>query len=120
MGLHSSITRKCFKVFVIEYFMQKSFNERCYEQLKKVPRGAVTTYSAIAKALGSKAYRAVGTAMKKNPHKDAPCHRVVSSDGSIGGYNGGVAMKIKRLKEEGVVVKDGRVVNFRMIYFDLF
>jgi methylated-DNA-[protein]-cysteine S-methyltransferase len=100
--------------------MEKSFAERCYEQLRKVPRGAVTTYGAVAKSIGSRAYRAVGTAMKNNPHKDVACHRVVSSGGSVGGYNGGVAMKIKRLKEEGVDVRGGKIVDFNKVYFDLF
>ena len=45
----------------------KSFNERCYQVLKKVPKGKVTTYKAIAKALKTKAYRQVGRAMNQNP-----------------------------------------------------
>ena len=90
-----------------------SFDEKCYELLKKIPKGKVTTYKEIAKALGTKAYRAVGSAMNKNPNPiKVPCHRVVKSDGSLGGYAYGSENKIKLLKEEGVEVINGKVVDF--------
>jgi methylated-DNA-[protein]-cysteine S-methyltransferase len=90
--------------------MSKTFNERCYELLKQVPKGKVTTYKLLAKALGTKAYRAVGNAMAKNPHLiTVPCHRVVKSDGGIGGYAKGVERKIALLQEEGVNVTDGKI-----------
>lgn len=55
----------------------QSFNSRCYELLRKVPRGKVITYKALAQALKTKAYRAVGNAMNRNPHApEVPCHRV--------------------------------------------
>ncbi len=92
---------------------QKSFNERCYALLKQVPRGKVTTYKAIANALGTRAYRAVGQAMNKNPYSPhVPCHRVVSSDGSIGGFAHGTENKIAILKKEGITVKDNTIVDF--------
>ncbi|MEK6893081.1 MAG: MGMT family protein [Nanoarchaeota archaeon] len=47
---------------------KQPFSENCYSLLRKVPKGRVTTYKSIAEALGSKAYRAVGNAMHKNPH----------------------------------------------------
>ncbi len=94
-----------------------TFDERCYALLKQVPKGSVTTYKEIAQALGTKAYRAVGNAMNKNPHpKDTyPCHRVVKTDGSVGGYAFGSEAKIKRLLLEGIAVKDGKVVNFQNV-----
>jgi methylated-DNA-[protein]-cysteine S-methyltransferase len=99
------------------------FAERVYEVLRQVPKGKVTTYKALAARLDSKAYRAVGQAMKKNPYApDVPCHRVVGSDGSIGGFMGkttGVEIerKIQMLKEEGIEVKDGKIVDFdRRLY----
>jgi len=96
----------------------KTFNERCYEVLRKVPKGRVTTYKEIAKALKTKAYRAVGNAMNKNPYApEVPCHRVVSSDGGIGGFASGIDNKIQILKREGVGVKDGRVVGFEKVVF---
>jgi methylated-DNA-[protein]-cysteine S-methyltransferase len=93
---------------------EKSFNEKCYEVLKKVPRGKVTTYKEIAKALKSKAYRAVGNAMNKNPEGfcsggKVPCHRVVNSDGEIGGFAHGSKKKIEILRKEGVEVINGKV-----------
>ena len=88
------------------------FNERCYQLLLKVPRGKVTTYKVLAHALGTRAYRAVGNAMRKNPNAPrVPCHRVVRSDGKIGNYSGdgGIAKKIYLLQQEGVIVNDGTV-----------
>lgn len=97
-----------------------NFNEKCYELLKNIPKGKVTTYKEIAKALKTKAYRAVGNAMNKNPNPvDIPCHRVVKTDGSLGGYAYGDAKKILLLKEEGVEVKDGKIVSFEAILHHL-
>lgn len=93
-----------------------TFHEKCYELLKKIPKGKVTSYKEIANALGTKAYRAVGTAMNKNPNPvEVPCHRVVKTDGSLGGYAYGKIKKIALLKEEGIEVKDGKIVNFKTI-----
>lgn len=95
-----------------------SFNEKCYELLKKVPKGRVTTYKEIANALGTRAYRAVGNAMNKNPEiGKAPCHRVVNSDGGLGGYALGVKSKEELLRKERVLVKDGKIVNFEKKLF---
>ena len=88
----------------------KSFNERCYQVLKKVPRGKVTTYQEIAKVLKSKAYRAVGNAMNRNPHApQVPCHRVVRSNGEVGGFASGTKNKISMLKKEGVEIRGEKV-----------
>jgi methylated-DNA-[protein]-cysteine S-methyltransferase len=98
--------------------MKKSFRERCYDVLRKVPRGRVTTYGTIAEVLGSKAYRAVGTAMNKNPYaSEVVCHRVVNSGGKIGGFASGVNAKIKTLKKEGVIIRNGKIVNFEKVFF---
>ena len=86
------------------------FSDRCYQILEKVPKGKVTTYKAIAKKLKSKAYRAVGNAMNKNPHAPkVPCHRVVNSSGSLGGYAHGIKKKISLLKKEGIVIKNNKI-----------
>jgi methylated-DNA-[protein]-cysteine S-methyltransferase len=94
-----------------------TFDERCYALLRQIPRGRVSSYREIAHALGSKAYRAVGNAMNHNPYDTDiyPCHRVVKSDGTIGGYAHGSEAKIKRLSEEGVIEKEGRVVDFEKL-----
>jgi len=87
-----------------------SFNEKCYELLKLVPEGKVTTYSEIARAMNSKAWRAVGSAMAKNKNLIViPCHRVVRSDGAIGEYALGSDKKSQLLLNEGVAVANGRV-----------
>ena len=92
-----------------------SFSEKCYEILKKVPKGRVTTYKEIAKALNTKAFRAVGRAMHNNPlAPEVPCHRVICADGRIGGYAKGIKKKVKLLMKEGVEVKDNKILGFKI------
>ena len=75
-----------------------AFHRKIYSLLKKVPKGKVTTYKALAQAAGTKAYRAVGQAMRCNPYAPiVPCHRVVASDGSIGGFRGTRNSKSKEI-----------------------
>ncbi len=96
---------------------KKSFNEGCYEQLKKVPKGKVTTYGELARAVGTKAYRAVGNAMNKNPYAPkVPCHRVVKSSGDVGGFSSGVKNKIKMLRSEGIEIKNGKIDLKKFLY----
>lgn len=96
-----------------------NFRDQCYELLLKVPKGKVTTYQAIAHALGSKAYRAVGTAMAKNPNPiSVPCHRVVKSNAEIGNYALGIERKIALLQQEGIVIENGKVANFADVFYD--
>ena len=100
--------------------MSTVFQEAVWEALSKIPRGKVTTYGHIARHLGTKAVRAVGTAVGKNPYApEVPCHRVVPANGKIGNYSGegGVERKIALLREEGVEVKDGKVVRFEELLF---
>lgn len=95
-----------------------SFNEKVWKICSKVPRGKVTTYGEIAKALNTKAYRAVGNALNANPYAPkVPCHRVVNSDSSLGGFALGPKKKIMRLEREGVKVKKGKIVDFRKVLF---
>jgi len=94
--------------------MKKTFNESCYEILRKVPKGKVTTYKAIAEKLKSKAYRQVGRAMNKNPYSfsnggDVSCHRVVGSNGNLVGFAHGLKKKTQMLNEEGIEVNNGKV-----------
>jgi len=87
-----------------------SFNEKCYELLKCIPEGKVTTYREMANALGTNAWRAVGTAMAKNHDLIiTPCHRVVRSDGSIGQYALGADKKAELLENEGIEISNGKV-----------
>ena len=97
---------------------KESFNERCYELLRKVPQGKITTYKALAKAMNSKAYRAVGNAMNKNPYApEVPCHRVVKSGGEVGGFAHGTKKKIEMLEKEGISIKDGNIENMEMFLY---
>ncbi|HEY8665331.1 MAG TPA: MGMT family protein [Tepidisphaeraceae bacterium] len=85
-----------------------SFNQKVWALTARVPAGRVTTYAEIARKLGTKAYRAVGNALNKNPYAPAvPCHRVVGSNGSLTGFAGGIDSKRQMLQKEGVrFVKD--------------
>ena len=96
--------------------IKNNFNDRCYKILTLIPKGKISTYGQIAKALNSRAYRAVGNAMAKNPNLiSIPCHRVVKSDGTIGQYSLGVNIKIELLRKEGILIKDGKVLNFKNV-----
>lgn len=81
------------------------------ELVSRVPRGKVATYKELARALGRpRAWRAVGNALAKNPRPGVvPCHRVVRSDGRVGGYSLGRGRKEKLLGEEGVKVENGKL-----------
>jgi methylated-DNA-[protein]-cysteine S-methyltransferase len=90
-----------------------SFSDDCYELLSKVPSGQITTYKAIATALNSKAYRAVGTVMAKNKNLIVvPCHRVINNNGKIGQYALGINKKILLLENEGIRIRNGKVEEF--------
>ena len=82
------------------------FQLKVWSYLKKIPRGSLKTYSQVAKAIGKpRAVRAVANAIGKNPYAPKiPCHRVIRSDGSLGGYSGRGGIKTKRflLKKEGI------------------
>jgi methylated-DNA-[protein]-cysteine S-methyltransferase len=87
-----------------------NFNQKCYDLLMQIPAGKVATYKSMAEALGTKAYRAVGNAMNKNPNApEVPCHRVVGSDGTLTGYAFGLDKKADILRKEGVEVNDNKV-----------
>lgn len=98
--------------------LRVSFAKKCYQLLLQVPQGRVTTYKDLAGAMGTRAYRAVGQAMNRNPRLiEIPCHRVVCSNGEIGGYALGVEKKIELLQKEGVVVKGNRVEGMEGILY---
>lgn len=96
--------------------------EYTYYLVKQIPTGKVSTYGAVAKALGNSGYaRAVGRYMNKNPDADTmPCFKIVNSDGSLGGFGLGIKDKIRRLTEDGIEVKEGKIVNFKKVFFDDF
>lgn len=79
----------------------------------KIPQGKVSTYQMLAKAIGRpRAVRAVGNALNKNPLMiKIPCHRVIKSDGKIGGFAAGIESKVKFLCREGVAVDENHKVK---------
>ncbi len=94
------------------------FQRTVYDTLRKVPKGKVTTYQDLALAVGVRSPRAIGQAMRRNPFApEVPCHRVVRSDGTIGGFAGcahgsEIGRKERLLAKEGVRVTDGRIEEF--------
>ena len=98
-----------------------SFKQKVFELTKRVPKGKVTTYAIIARKLGTSP-RAVGQALKHNDKPIVvPCHRVVRSDGALGGYAGIENNKKKRLllEREGVAVRNNKIVDFKKRLFKL-
>ena len=87
------------------------FQASVLKLVSKVPKGKVTTYKELARALGRpRAWRAVANALARNPHPiEIPCHRVVRSDGKIGGYRLGSRRKSKLLAVEGIEIERARV-----------
>ncbi len=83
----------------------KTFKEKVLSVVENIPSGKTMTYKEVsAKAGNSKACRAVGNILNKNYNPDIPCHRVIRSDGKIGGYNRGAENKRKKLKKEGIKI----------------
>lgn len=88
-----------------------SFEEAVIAATRRIPRGKVATYASLARAIRCpRSFRAVGNALNKNPYAPkVPCHRVVASDGRLGGYAGGVKKKIVMLTREGVKIVHNRI-----------
>ena len=91
-----------------------TLSTKVYTKLLQVPEGKVTTYGDLAKAVGLKnGQRIIGTIMKNNPFPViVPCHRVVKSNGKIGGYIYGERVKSQILAKEGIKIKAGRIMDF--------
>jgi methylated-DNA-[protein]-cysteine S-methyltransferase len=80
-----------------------SFQKKVYEIVRKIPGGKTATYKEIAEKLDTSP-RAVGQALKRNKdYKKIPCHRVIKSDKTLGGYNRGMKKKRELLKKEGAI-----------------
>ncbi len=85
--------------------MQKTFSEKVLEVVSKIPEGKTLSYKEVARKAGSpRAFRAVGSVLKKNYRPDVPCHRVIKSSGGTGEYNRGKQNKINILRKEGALV----------------
>jgi methylated-DNA-[protein]-cysteine S-methyltransferase len=96
------------------------FNELVLEKCKEIPKGKVTTYKELACAIGSpNSARAVGNALNKNKNLVVvPCHRVVRSNGFVGGYTKGIKKKIELLESEGVEVVFNKI-NLKKYFYKL-
>ena len=96
-----------------------TLNTKVYRKLLEVPKGKVTTYGELGKAVGLKnGQRIIGTIMKKNRFPViVPCHRVVKSDGKIGGYAYGERVKSKMLANEGIKIEAGKIIDFDKMKF---
>ena len=95
------------------------FQKKVLIKTLDIPKGKVRTYAQVAKSINTKAYRAVGNALKNNPYAPrVPCHRVVNSDGSLGGYKGKRrnSEKQRLLQQEGVEIKKGKVELSRYLF----
>ena len=93
-----------------------TFEEKCYDLISQIPAGSISTYKEVAKALNIKAYRAVGSAMAKNPNPIiVPCHRVIKSNGDVGlySYKEGIKTKIALLQNEGIDIEGKKVIGFK-------
>jgi len=88
------------------------FERKVYKAVSKIPKGKVRNYKYIAEKIGKPvAYRAVANALRKNPFiGKVPCHRVIKSDGTIGGFSRGVNAKKRLLKAEGLTIRDNYVI----------
>ena len=100
------------------------FQLKVWNYLKKIPKGKVKTYLEVAKAIGKpKAFRAVANAVGKNPYPPKiPCHRVIRSDGSLGGYSGkgGIQQKRRLLRSEKVLRPFLISINVFFVEYHLF
>ena len=92
--------------------------DKVYKNLLEVPPGMVTTYGELARAVGLKnGQRVIGRIMNKNPYPIiVPCHRVIKSNGKIGGYAWGEKIKTNMLSKEGVKIKNGKIIDLGIIY----
>jgi methylated-DNA-[protein]-cysteine S-methyltransferase len=92
-----------------------NFSEKVYELCKQIPKGKVTTYKELSRALNTKAFQAVGQALRKNPYAPiVPCHRIVNVKGELHGFKGQtkgkeIQEKKELLKKEGVSIKNNKI-----------
>lgn len=95
------------------------FEKLVFDKVNTIPKGCVTTYGLLAKAIGKpRAARAVGNALNHNPVLvKVPCHRVVLASGRVGGYAKGELEKIRLLKREGITINNKKIDDFKKYLF---
>ena len=96
--------------------------EYTYDLVRQIPEGKVSSYGSVAEALGDKvSSRAVGRMMNQNPDADdMPCYKIVHSDGRLGGFGLGINDKIRRLNQDNISIRDGRIIDFERYLFSDF
>ena len=95
------------------------FETRVFQAVKKIPQGKVTTYQFLAQVIGRpQAVQAVGNALSKNTRLiKIPCHRVIKSNGRLGGYRLGQKRKLSLLRKEGITIKGDKIRNFKKFLY---
>ena len=96
-----------------------NLDQKVYKKLLQVPKGMITTYGDLAKSVGLKnGQRMIGRIMNKNAFPVIiPCHRVIKSDGKVGGYAYGEDVKINMLSKEGIKICDGKIIDLEKILY---
>lgn len=98
----------------IKVMQFSEFQKKVYSATRQIPFGTVVTYAEIACVIGKpQAVRAVGNALNKNSFRNIPCHRVIRSDGRVGGYNKGRQKKILLLTREGASITNGCINSWK-------
>ena len=96
--------------------------DKVYTLCKQIPKGKVTTYRELGRAMNTRAYQAIGQALRKNPYApNVPCHRVVSSTGHLHGFKGerkGKELEEKKemLEQEGILVENSKINLKKYLY----
>ncbi|MBI2122043.1 MAG: MGMT family protein [Candidatus Sungbacteria bacterium] len=112
MSKHTKSISKHKNVFTIS-----DFSNRVYNVVKYIPRGKVTTYKSVARAIAHpRAVRAVGNALNQNRNPKIPCHRVIRLDGKIGGFVRGTKEKTRLLRNESVTIINNNVAAKHIIF----
>lgn len=110
--------QKTEKELLLDHFMPTIFQGKVYPALLLIPRWKVTTYKMLSTYIGCKSSQAIGQALTKNQNApEIPCHRVIKTDGTIGGYAFGIDKKREILASEGVCFdNDGCIVDREKIW----
>ena len=99
--------------------MISSFEKKVYRIVRQIPKGRITTYKGVAEAINCEGgARAVGNALHKNRDRSVPCHRVILSNGGVGGYAWGMGRKTAILKKEGIKIQKSRI-DMKRFYFQV-
>ena len=92
--------------------MEENFRKRVYQIVRRIPKGKMMSYKEVTERAGRPlAWRAVGNILNRHQEPGLPCHRVIRSNGKIGGYREGIKKKIKLLISEGLKIKKKKILR---------